>query len=80
MSIEQRVQLLSGLLASPVNENDDAEKERRAELQRFVPACTFIGLLIPISGSSRGLLQSFNRSTNNIRSLDSYEMSIMRRS
>ena len=34
--IERRVQSLSGVLASPVSENDYAEKGRRAELRRFV--------------------------------------------
>ena len=33
---ERRVQLLSDVLAFPVSENDYAEKERRAELRRFV--------------------------------------------
>ena len=34
--IERRVQSLSGVLASPVSENDYAEKGRRVELRRFV--------------------------------------------
>jgi len=34
--IEQRVQSLSSTLASPVNEDDYAEKGRRVELRRFV--------------------------------------------
>ena len=33
--IERRVQSLSGVLASPVSEDDHAEKRRRVELQRF---------------------------------------------
>ena len=35
--IEQRVQSLSGVLASPVSVDDYAEKGRRVELWRFVP-------------------------------------------
>ena len=35
--IERRVQSLSGVLASPVGEDDYAEKGRRVELWRFVP-------------------------------------------
>lgn len=38
--IERRVQLLSGLLASPVSEDDYAEKGRRVELRRFVSSHT----------------------------------------
>ena len=34
--IEQRVHSLSGILASPVREDDRAEKARRIELRRFV--------------------------------------------
>jgi len=34
--IEQRVQSLSRTLASHIDEDDHAEKERRAELRRFV--------------------------------------------
>ena len=41
--IEQRVQSLSSVLASPVGEGDCAEKGRRAELKRFVlGTCTNI--------------------------------------
>jgi hypothetical protein len=36
--IERRVQSLSGVLASPVNEEDYAEKGRRVELWRYVLA------------------------------------------
>ena len=43
--IEQRAQSLSGVLASPVREDDHAEKWRRAELQRFVFAQIYSGLL-----------------------------------
>ena len=35
--IERRVQSLSGVLTSPVSENDEREKERRTKLRRFVP-------------------------------------------
>jgi len=38
--IEQRVHSLSGVLASPVGEDDYAEKGRRVELRRFVLNCT----------------------------------------
>jgi len=34
--VEQRVQSLYGVLASPIGEDDNREKTRRAELQRFV--------------------------------------------
>ena len=34
--VERRVESLSGMLISPVGEDDDAEKGRRAELWRFV--------------------------------------------
>jgi hypothetical protein len=34
--IERRAYLLSGVLASPVSEDDYVEKERRVELLRFV--------------------------------------------
>ena len=37
MEIERRVQSLSGVLASPVREDDYPEKGRRVELRRFVP-------------------------------------------
>jgi len=40
--IKRRVQLLSGILASPVSEDDSAEKERRVGLRRFVPSHTNI--------------------------------------
>jgi hypothetical protein len=64
--IEQRVQSLSGVLASPVGEDDHAEKGRRVELRRFVHMQTHIKLLIPLSGNSRGLLRSSNHSPNNM--------------
>jgi len=77
--IERRVQSLSGMLASPVSEDDYAEKGRRAELQRFVPTHLFISFLIPLSGSSRGLLQSFSHLLNSMHSLGSYTVLIMPR-
>ena len=46
--IEQRVQSLSGVLASPMGENDYAEKARRVELRRYVSIRTYINLLIPL--------------------------------
>ena len=45
--IERRVQSLSGMLVSPVSEDDRAEKGRRIELQRFVLIRMYISLLIP---------------------------------
>ena len=45
--VERRVESLSGVLASPVGEDDHAEKERRTKLQRFVALRVCIGLLIP---------------------------------
>ena len=53
--IERRVQSLSGVLASPVSEDDYAEKGRRVELRRFVSVRVYDGLLIPLSGSLKGL-------------------------
>jgi len=44
--IEQRVQSFAGVLASPVSEDDCAEKERRLELRRFVLLQIHINLLI----------------------------------
>ena len=45
--IEQRVQSLSGVLAAPVSEDDHAEKWRRMELRRYVPAQMHVTLLTP---------------------------------
>ena len=70
--IERRVQSLSGVLASPVSENDCAEKARRMELRRYGPVRTCIGLLIPLSGSWRWLSRSSNRSPTNVRLSGSY--------
>ena len=53
--MERRVQSLYGVLASPVSEDDFAEKARRVELRRFVFVRICISLLIPLSGSSTGL-------------------------
>lgn len=36
--VEQRVESLSGMLASPLGDDDDVEKGRRVELWRFVLA------------------------------------------
>ena len=52
--IERRVQSLSGVLASPVSEDADAEKERRAVLRRFVLVRIYVNSLTPLSGGSRG--------------------------
>lgn len=46
--IERRVHLLSGVLASPVHEDDYAEKARRVELQRFVLLKMRVNLLISL--------------------------------
>ena len=54
--IEQRVLLLSSMLASPVSEDDYAEKWRRSVLRRFVPVRVHISMLIHILGSLKGLL------------------------
>ena len=72
--IEQRVQSLSGVLASPVSEDDYAERGRRVELQRFVLVWLHISLLIPLPGSSKGLSGSLNHSLTNMCSLGSYTM------
>lgn len=77
--IERRVQSLSGVLASPVSEDDDMEKRRRAKLRRFVPVRIYINLLIPLSGGSRGLSRGSNRSPNNVLWLGSCATSITRR-
>ena len=75
--IERRAHSLSRVLASPVNEDDYAEKERRLELRRFVLVRIYISLLISLSGSSRGLSRSLNRSPTNMRLLGSYAASTM---
>ena len=78
--IEQRVQSLSGVLASPLSVDDYAERGRRVELQRFVLVRLHTGLLIPLSGSSKGLSGSLNRSLTNMCSLGSYTMLTMPKS
>lgn len=75
--IEQRVQSLSSVLASPVGEDDHAEKGRRAELQRFVLAQMYSGLLILHPGSSMELSRSSNHFPKNMCFLGSYATSIM---
>ena len=45
--IEQRVQSLAAVLASPVSEDDRAEKRRRIELQRLAILQIRISVLIP---------------------------------
>ena len=54
--MEQRVLSLSGVLTSPVGEDDYAEKWRRSVLRRSVLIWARIGLLIHILGSLKGLL------------------------
>ena len=51
--IERRVQSLSGVFASPMGENDYAEKARRVELWRYGSLGISISLLIPLSGGLR---------------------------
>jgi hypothetical protein len=75
--IERRAQSLSGVLASPVSENDYAEKGRRVELRRFVLVRIHGSLLIPLSGSSRESSRSLNRSPTNMRFLGSYATLIL---
>ena len=70
--IEQKARSLYGLLETPVREDDYAEKGRRLELQRFVLVLVRIGLFIPLSGSSIGLLRSSNRSLNDMHSSNFY--------
>jgi hypothetical protein len=65
--IERRVQSLSGVLASPISEDDYAEKGRRVELRRFVLVRIRISFLTPLSGSSRGLSLNLNRYPNGMR-------------
>jgi len=72
--IDRRVQLLCGVLASPASEDDFAEKERRAELRRFVFIQMYINLLIPLSGGLMGLSQSSNNSMKNTHFSNSYGM------
>ena len=75
--IEQRVELLSTVLAFPVDEDDYVEKERRVELRRFVLTRIYISLLTPLSGGSMSLSQSLSRSPMNKRSLGSYVTTTM---
>ena len=74
--IEQRVQSLSSVLASPVGEDDHAEKGRRVELQRFVLARIYSCLLILPSGSSMELSRSSNHFPKNMCFLGSCTTSI----
>ena len=64
--IERRVQLLYGVISSPVGGDDYAEKARRVELRRFVFTQTHKKLLIPLSGSLMGSLQSLHHYLNNM--------------
>ena len=64
--VERRVHSLYGVLASPVSEDDSAEKARRVELRRSVFMQIHPNLLIPLSGSLMGLLRSWNRSPNSM--------------
>lgn len=78
--IERRVHSLSGVLASPVGEDDYTEKRRRAELRRFVLVQTHNSLLIPLLGSSRGLSRNLNHFPTNVCLLGSCAMSTMPKS
>lgn len=76
--IERRVQSLFGVLVAPVNEDDYAEKGRRAELRTFVLShLIYVGSLILLSGSLKELLQSLSRSLNNMHLLGSYAILTM---
>ena len=70
--INRRVESLCGVLASPVSEDDSAEKERRAELRRFVFIQMHVNLLIPLSGGLMGLSQGSNHSLRNACFSNSY--------
>ena len=83
MGLKRRVQWLSGVLASPVGEDDYAEKGRRMELRRFVLVCTSIGLLIPLRKldgviakleplSEQGALIRFLRNADNAKILTGF--------
>ena len=50
------MQSLSGVLASPVDEDDHAEKARRMELRRFVLARMYPNLLIPPLRTLEGVI------------------------
>ena len=58
--IEQRVHSLSGILASPVREDDHVEKARRIELQRFVLIIYVYQQAHALPENSRGFSQSLN--------------------
>jgi hypothetical protein len=75
--IERRVQSLSGVLASPVSEDDYAEKGRRVELRRFVLVWIYISPLIPTSASSKVSSRSLNRSPTSTRLFGSYTTPMM---
>jgi len=64
--IEQRVQLLYGVLSFPVSQDDHAEKARRAELQKFVFTHIHINLLTPLSGGLMESLQNLNHFLNSM--------------
>ena len=76
--IKRRVRSLSGVLASPVSEDDYAEKVRRVELRRFVLSHTniYVDLLIVLSGGLRGSPQSLTCYLNSARLFASYAMLI----
>jgi len=75
--LEDKVELLRGVLASPVGEDDLLEKDRRVELRRFVFIQMHVNLLIPFSGGSMESSQSLNRSLGNMHFSNSYGMLIM---
>lgn len=75
--IERRVHWLPSVPASPMREDDQAEKTRRGKLQRFVFVEIHAVLLTPTSESSRELLRSLGNCLNNMPCLDFYAMTIV---
>ena len=78
--IEQRVQALYGVLASPVGEDDYAENARRVELRRFVLLWIHASLLILFPGNLIGLLKILNHSLKNTCLSNSCRILIMSKS
>ena len=54
--IERRVELLSSMLASPISENDHAEKWRRSVLQRYVFVWVCISFTYPYLRKLEGVI------------------------
>jgi len=81
--IKRRVQTLSGVLGSPVRENDYAEKGRRVVLRRFVLVRRHTILLISLRGlegivtkleplTDQNGLVAFLRNTDNAKTLTGF--------